>query len=208
MRDTLGAEDIFQNVAVKALAGRRRSRARPPCCRGRSSPPGARDWTGCAAESALQVGLRLGAGDTLEIRSCHAWIELELHDGSRLTLAGLSALRLLRPEDGALRVNLTHGNLRHSPASAAASRPLIVQTPAGAVTVQHARFNAQATAAETILRLDEDAARSALSADGAAVEVTGGRQVACPSQRKRRWWCGHSRNPSPPGPKTSARTRP
>ncbi|MEN9675084.1 MAG: hypothetical protein RIS76_980, partial [Verrucomicrobiota bacterium] len=46
-------------------------------------------------ENALQVGAELLAGDTLETRSIDAWIELELRDGSKLTVAGHSALRVL-----------------------------------------------------------------------------------------------------------------
>jgi anti-sigma factor RsiW len=51
-------------------------------------------------EDMLSTGISLGAGDTLETRSCDAWIELTLRDGSTITIAGHSTLRILDPEEG------------------------------------------------------------------------------------------------------------
>lgn len=49
-------------------------------------------------EQPLPAGVRLRSGDMIETRSCDSWVELELRDGSRLTVAGNSLLRLLEPE--------------------------------------------------------------------------------------------------------------
>lgn len=131
-----------------------------------------------AAEQPLPAGVRLRAGDMIETRSCDAWVELELRDGSHLTVAGHSALRLMESSPAAGRVNLLRGNLWHSPAAQAGSAPLVVQTPTSVVEAGQAQFDLQATAVETILRVNHGRAQVRHPLQSEPVEVAGGFQAS------------------------------
>ncbi len=131
-----------------------------------------------AAEQPLPPGVRLRAGDMIETRSCDAWVELELRDGSRLTVAGHSALRLLESSPAGGRVNLLRGNLWHSPAAKAGSAQLVVQTPTSVVEAGQAQFDLQATAVETILRVNQGRAQVRHPLQSDPVEVAGGFQAS------------------------------
>ena len=135
-------------------------------------------------ENGLTNGTSLGAGDTLETRSCDAWIELKLRDGSTITIAGHSTLRILDAEAGRKRFKLLQGNLWGSPAPGAAVEPLFIHTPTVAAEMLGAQFDIQTSPTETMLRVNEGSARVRRNLDGSAVAVPKGHQVAASLSRK------------------------
>jgi len=133
--------------------------------------------SGGQLESALNAGAQLRAGDTLETRSCDAWIELELRDGSRMTIAGHSTLRILGSESDATRLNLLRGTLWVSPARRPAAEGLEIQTPVVVIEARSTQFDLQTAAAETLVRVNEGSAHVRRNLDGSVVEVPPGHQV-------------------------------
>lgn len=128
-------------------------------------------------ENALQVGAELLAGDTLETRSIDAWIELELRDGSKLTVAGHSALRILEQESGMLRLRLLSGSLWISPAEPASATSLIVRTPSAMVETRSAQFDLHACSTETTVRVNQGSGRMKRMIDGSEVKLSTGDQA-------------------------------
>ena len=49
-----------------------------------------------------------------------------MRDGSKMTVAGPSALRVLEEESGAFRLHLLHGSLWVGPATTSAAKPLLI----------------------------------------------------------------------------------
>jgi hypothetical protein len=135
-------------------------------------------------ENALTTGTSLGAGDTLETRSCDAWIELKLRDGSTITIAGHSTLRILAAEAGRKRFKLLQGNLWGSHAPGPAVEPLWIHTPTVAAELLGAQFDIQTSPTETMLRVNEGSARVRQDLDGSEIEVPKGHQVAASLSRK------------------------
>ena len=135
-------------------------------------------------ENALTAGTSLGAGDTLETRSCDAWIELKLRDGSTLTIAGHSTLRLLDGATDGKRFELSQGSLWANPAVGGAGDSLLIQTPTMTVEVQGAQFDLQTSPTESIVRVNEGFARVKRSWDGSTVALAKGQQVTTALGRK------------------------
>jgi len=135
-------------------------------------------------ETTLSTGISLGAGDTLETRSCDAWIELKLRDGSTITIAGHSTLRILDAEAGRKRFKLLQGNLWGCPAPGPAVEPLLIYTPTVAAEMLGAQFDIQTSPTETMLRVNEGSARVRQNVDGSEIEVPKGHQVAASLSRK------------------------
>jgi ferric-dicitrate binding protein FerR (iron transport regulator) len=130
-----------------------------------------------ASEKALPAGLMLRAGDMIETRACDSWVELELRDGSRLTVAGHSMLRLLQPSRDSDRFSLLRGTLWRSPSSNRVTAPLVVETPASRVEAGGSQFDLQATSTETLLRVNAGRALLKHQLQQVPVEVPGGSQV-------------------------------
>lgn len=135
-------------------------------------------------KSALTSGMSLRAGDTLETRSCDAWIELKLRDGSTLTIAGHSRLRLLEGEARGKRFELSQGSLWANPAAGANREIVVIRTPTMAVEVPGAQFDLQTSPTESIVRINEGSARVTRNLDGSVVEVAKGQQVSTVLGRK------------------------
>ena len=167
-------------AAARFLPAKQREFARVSRVAGSSQYLGSRGEAG----HALTVGSRLRAGDTLETRSIDAWIELELRDGSKMTVAGHSALRVLEEESGALRLSLLHGSLWVRPAARSVGKPLFVQTPAAALEGGSAQFDLHACSTETTVRINEGSARVKQNVDGSEVNVAAGHQVIASLHRK------------------------
>ena len=137
-------------------------------------------------EHALKMGARLRAGDTLETRSIDAWIELELRDGSRMTVAGQSTLRVLEDESGALRLKLLNGSLWVNPSPRSPAKPLIIQTPTAVLETRIAQFDLHTCATETTVRVNDGSARLKQNVDGSEVNVVTGNQVTASLNRSER----------------------
>ncbi len=135
-------------------------------------------------ENTLTNGSSLWAGDTLETRSCDAWIELKLRDGATITIAGNSTLRILGAEAGGPRFKLSRGSLWVSPAPGTAAKRLSIQTPTVAAEARGAQFDIQASPTETMLRANGGFVRVSQHLDGSAVDVPRGYQVTASLGRK------------------------
>ena len=129
-------------------------------------------------ENQLRPGTTLRAGDSLETRSCDAWIELKLRDGSTITVAGNSALRILDAEGGTKRFKLSRGSLWGSPGIGAPSETVSIQTPTVLTETRGAQFDIQASASETMVRVNEGSARVRENLQGNDVNLLRGQQVA------------------------------
>ncbi len=166
-------------MVLAALAFQFRSNARPGIVRV-TKVTGSSQYFGSKGkiQNALTAGTSLGAGDTLETRSCDAWIELKLRDGSTLTIAGNATLRLLDGEAGGKRFELSQGSLWANPATGATGEPLLIQTPTMTVEVRGAQFNIQTSSTKSIVRVNEGSARVKKNLDGSIVAVAKGQQVA------------------------------
>ena len=167
-------------AAIQLLPANQREVARVSRVTGSTQFVGSRG----EVEDALKVGSRLRAGDTLETRSIDAWIELELRDGSKMTVAGHSALRVLEDESGALRLKLLNGSLWVSPGTRSFAKPLVIQTPSAVLETKCAQFDLHACATETTVRVNEGSTRVKQDVDGSEVNVATGHQVTASLSRK------------------------
>jgi hypothetical protein len=133
-------------------------------------------------ENALAAGTALGAGDTLETRSCDAWIELKLRAGSTITIAGHSTLRLLDGDAGEIRFELSQGSLWVNPGADA--ERMVIQTPTLTTDVRGGQFDIQTSATESIVRVNAGSAQVRRNLDGSFVALAKGQQVATALGRK------------------------
>ncbi len=182
-------------VAVTLLAvagGRGFARSKPWVVRV-AKTTGSSQFFGSRGElqDTLESGLRLSPGDSLETRSCDAWVELDLRDGSRMTIGGRSLLRVLDGKPGNMRFYLVRGSLWASPARPPgnalmalvrdrlrAAPPLMeIDTPTLTMEAQHAQFDLQTSVAETMLRVNKGEARVRQHLDGSLVELAAGQQA-------------------------------
>lgn len=135
-------------------------------------------------ENALAAGTPLRAGDALETRSCDAWIDLRLLDGSTLTIAGHSSLRVLEGTRGLTRLRLSQGSLWVKPSTNTPAQPLWIQTPALEAVVEGGQFDLQTSATESIVRVNAGTAQVRKARDGGPVTVAKDQQVSTSLGRK------------------------
>ena len=122
-------------------------------------------------------GLTLGAGDTLETRSCDAWMDLQLRDGTTLTLGGNSVLRFLRDGTGRTHFELSQGSLWVTPAAEKAGERVVIQTPALLAEMASAQFDLQTSSAESILRVNDGSGQITQPMTGNSVKLVKGQQT-------------------------------
>jgi len=175
-RGAVAAAALLALLAV-ALSWLRTTEARSKLARV-THATGSRQFLGSRGELdyGLNPGVKLRAGDTIETRSCDAWVELELRDGTKMTIGGHSSLRLLDGLDGGLRLKMTRGNLWVSPGKAA-SENLVIQTPTLAVQSRAAQFDVQASGIETLVRVNEGVGSVARGWDGGVAKLGAGQQI-------------------------------
>lgn len=172
-------------MVLAALAFQFRPNARPGFVRV-TKVTGSSQYFGSKGriENALTAGTSLSAGDTLETRSCDAWIELKLRDGSTITIAGQSALRLLDEEAGRKRFELSRGSVWVNPIAGGRAESMLIQTPTMAAEVRGAQFNIQTSSTESIVRVNEGSAQVSRNLDGGTVTVAKGQQAYASLGRK------------------------
>ena len=173
-------------VAVLAMAVQRHRGARPEAVLTVAKATGSSQFIGAAGQpaSVLRTGTRLRAGDTVATRSCDAWIELRLGDGSSVTLAGHSALRVLGTDAGTPRFSLLEGSLWRSPSSGPRTGPVWIGTPTVEARMEAGQFDVQTTAAETKVRVNQGSGRIRQVLDGASAAIGPGQQIAASFSRK------------------------
>ena len=128
-------------------------------------------------ENGLSTGTFLVAGDTLETRSCDAWVTLDLLEDTTLTIAGHSTLRILHAEADEKRFELMQGSLWISPGEQRVAQRLLIQTPTATFEAHDAVLNLQTSSSETTVRVHAGSARVTQRLDGRVAEVSAGHQV-------------------------------
>lgn len=132
----------------------------------------------------LQVGSFLEAGDMIETRSCDAWLELQLREGSTITIAGHSQLRILETNGNGKRFDLLQGNFWASVAPRPDNKLLRINTPTAEMEVLGTQFDIQTSASATMLRVNEGSVRVARLVDGGVAVVRAGQQVVVSLSRR------------------------
>lgn len=129
------------------------------------------------AHDALDQGVGLYPGDTIESRSCDSWITLTLLSDAKLTIAGNSSVRVMQSTNDHLRFELLKGSLWFSPPSEIGSRQIVVATPVFEVSFGDSLLNIQTSSTESIVRVDRGTAQVTRRQDGIQTETGSGQQV-------------------------------
>tara|TARA_B100001250_G_scaffold78144_1_gene64132 strand:- start:864 stop:2147 length:1284 start_codon:yes stop_codon:yes gene_type:complete len=132
----------------------------------------------------VKVGTLLRVGDTIRSRSSSAWVKLDLNNGSLMTIAGRSRLRLLNV-DGRRGFQLANGNLWATVAQSAGAKPVSIQTPTATVEANGAQFDVEAHSMSSIVRVNSGAANVMRLADGQSLDVVADHQVVVSPRRSR-----------------------
>ncbi|SVC98182.1 uncharacterized protein METZ01_LOCUS351036, partial [marine metagenome] len=124
----------------------------------------------------VKVGTMLKVGDTIRTRSSSAWVKLALNDGSVMTIAGRSRLRLLNVE-ARRGFQLAYGNLWATVAQRAGAKPVSIQTPTATVDVATAQFDLEVNSTTSIVRVNDGSANIVRLADGQTANVAADHQA-------------------------------
>ena len=124
----------------------------------------------------VKVGTVLKVGDTIRTRSSSTWVKLALNDGSVMTIAGRSRLRLLNVE-ARRGFQLAYGNLWATVAQRAGAKPVSIQTPTATVDVATAQFDLEANSTTSIVRVNDGSANIVRLADGQTADVAADHQA-------------------------------
>lgn len=129
-------------------------------------------------QNAITAGTSLRIGDTLETPSCGAWVELRLQDGSTITVAGHSTLRVLEPVDGIPRFNLLQGSIWRRPGTNREPKAVSINTPALAAELRAAQFDVQTSSDQSLVRINSGEAHVRQRQEGQPLRVSAGHQIA------------------------------
>ena len=124
----------------------------------------------------VKVGTVLKVGDTIRTRSSSTWVKLTLNDGSVITIAGRSRLRLLNLK-ARRGFQLAYGNLWATVAQRAGAKPVSIQTPTATVDVATAQFDLEANSTTSIVRVNDGSANIVRLADGQTADVAADHQA-------------------------------
>jgi len=125
----------------------------------------------------LVAGTSVGAGDTLETRSCDAWITLEAKDGTTATIAGHSTFRILQPGVQSREFELLRGSLWVMPAASDKGTSVAIHTPCGEVVASGSQFDIQATDTEMVVRVNSGRSKVTAATSGSSASVDAGQQL-------------------------------
>ena len=130
-------------------------------------------WTGDEGQvdEAPDAGQALGGG-TLETLSVDAWVSVEFHDGSEISLSRQSRVTL--SEDEQKTIHLLQGHLAAVVEPQPEGKPFLVRTPSASLEVQGTRFDVFLAGCATILSVNEGLVRATRHADRSSVDVSEG----------------------------------
>jgi ferric-dicitrate binding protein FerR (iron transport regulator) len=134
----------------------------------------------------VNVGSVLRVGDTIRTRSSSTWVKLELANGSLMTIAGRSRLRLLNV-DGRRGFQLAYGNLWVTVAQTAGAKPVSIQTPTATVEAATAQFDLEAHSSTSIVRVNDGLVNVVRLADGQAADVAADHQAVVSISRNQQF---------------------
>jgi ferric-dicitrate binding protein FerR (iron transport regulator) len=119
---------------------------------------------------------RLRPGDTLESRATDAWITTDVI-GGRLTIAGNSVLRVLRPLGNEQRLELVAGNLWLEPSPDSHLGDVIVQMPTATVKATGCLLDVRTSATDSLIRVHRGRAEITRRLTEGAIELLAGEQI-------------------------------
>ena len=138
-------------------------------------------WTGAGGQLSLELesGRQLPGG-TLETLSPDSSAELRFHDGSTVTVSGVSALTISERQQKEL--HLRHGSLSADVAAQPTGHPMLLHTPTAELEVLGTRFNVDAGSSTTVLTVNEGRVRLRRLTDGEVVDVPAEHQVVASTE--------------------------
>ena len=137
-------------------------------------------------QNEVKAGTVLRVGDTIRTRSSSTWVKLALNDGSVMTIAGRSRLRLLNV-DGRRGVQLAYGNLWATVAKQGRVKPVSIQTPTATIETSTAQFDLEVHPTTSILRVNDGFVNVERLADGQTADVAADHQAVISISRNRQF---------------------
>ena len=125
----------------------------------------------------IQPGSSVMVGDTLESRSCDAWITMSLKHDATMTIAGNSAIRVPSSDASQTHFELLKGSIWFSPAASKNSEIHVIVTPTMRVEFRDALLNIQTSLSESIVRVHDGSATVVRLQDNSTIKVEAGHQV-------------------------------
>ena len=137
-------------------------------------------------QNEVKAGTLLKVGDSIRTRSSSTWVKLALNDGSVMTIAGRSRLRLLNV-DGRRGVQLAYGNLWATVAKQGRVNPVSIQTPTATIETSTAQFDLEAHPTTSILRVNDGFVNVERLADGQTADIAADHQAVISISRNRQF---------------------
>ena len=137
-------------------------------------------------QNEVKAGAMLKVGDTIRTRSSSTWVKLALNDGSVMTIAGRSRLRLLNV-DGRRGVQLAYGNLWATVAKQGRVKPVSIQTPTATIETSTAQFDLEAHPTTSIVRVNDGFVNVERLADGQTANVAADHQAVVSISRNQQF---------------------
>jgi ferric-dicitrate binding protein FerR (iron transport regulator) len=145
-------------------------------------------------QNEVKAGTMLKVGDTIRTRSSSTWVKLALNDGSVMTIAGRSRLRLLNVE-AKRGFQLAYGNLWATVAKQGRVKPVLIQTPTATIEAAATQFDLEAHPTTSIIRVNDGFVNVERLADGQTADVAADHQAVVSISRNRSF--AAARQPEP-----------
>ncbi|UCE46493.1 MAG: FecR domain-containing protein, partial [Phycisphaerales bacterium] len=121
------------------------------------------------------------SGGTIESKSPDSWFEFEYHDGSTVTITGISTLTF--SDHGQKNLYLKEGNVFVNAKPQSASKPMLIYTQTAILEVVGTQFEAEAEPTATMLSVSEGKVRIKRLSDGVTVDVPAQHRVVAADDR-------------------------
>lgn len=128
-------------------------------------------------DEALLADSILKIGDSVETRSCDAWVTIRSSDLMQLTIAGHSNLRLTKGDSKQRWIQLTSGAFWVDPPAGRDQNALFIETSTAVIKSMAAQLNIHTTDSETVLRVNRGIAEVTRRIDGRVADVPAGCQL-------------------------------
>ncbi len=144
---------------------------------------GSFQWTGSGGRvvSDLKVGDQLPGG-TIEAMTPDSWFELQLRDGSTVTISGNSVLTF--SDEGQKKLYLKEGNVSGNIRPQPPGKPMLIFTRSAALEVLGTQFEVEAQLAATMVNVNRGRVRVRRLSDGSTVDVPAKHRVVAAADRQ------------------------
>ena len=146
------------------------------------------DFRGYRGEQAsrIEAGQQVYAGDILESKSCDSWLEIDIAEDSRMTLASYSSLRMLQ----SVRVGVQEYELRRGglwvDSRLGKDRSVRIITPTATIDASDSTLNIRVTETETSLWVHRGQATVQQILDGQTAKLQAGLELSMSLERSGR----------------------